>query len=280
MTRILTAVFLMAALGLFGCSAAKQNNTTGESRTNSATDAKKDVPKTEKVGDGDFVESESGTEKAKPEAGKANVQGKVLFNEKPVPNVEVKVCEKFNRYLGGCDGESYKTKTDAGGEYLIANIPPKVYEGLIVQVFDTKNYIFATKGFGISSAKYKFEADQTFFAPETNLFKDDLKIQNPKPKAKADAPSLEFKWDAYPDAAYYKLSVSPDKYESDSTSIAAQKIEGATNYKPDKPLQNGLYRIRLEAFNANDVKLAESKDGFEFTVTGGESSGAANSGQK
>src|SRR4051812_40820807 len=43
----------------------------------------------------------TGVEKMKPAPGTGNVQGKVLFNGKPVPNNEVKLCEKFNRFLGG-----------------------------------------------------------------------------------------------------------------------------------------------------------------------------------
>lgn len=269
MKQILTVAVFLAGMISIGCDQKDTTvvNTTTANTNNVGNTANKnaDAPKTEKV-DGDYVESESGTEKAKPEAGKANVQGRVLYNEKPAEGVEVRICEKFSRFIGGCNGESFKTKTDANGEYLFANIKPGVYEGLLVKVFDSKSYVFATKGLGISSAKYKFDADQTFFAPETNLFKDDLKIQSPKAKSAVDANGLEIKWDAYPEAAYYELSVSPKDYDA-ASSISGEKVEG-TSYKVEKSLKPGIYYMRLSAFNANKKKLAEMADQIEFTVKG------------
>src|SRR3982074_1634818 len=84
---------------------------------------------------------ETGIEKVKPAAGTGNVQGKVLFNGKPVENIEVKLCETFNRFLGGCDGKTYTARTDKDGVYVIANVEPKTYEGLLARVFDTDSYV-------------------------------------------------------------------------------------------------------------------------------------------
>src|SRR6478736_1638226 len=94
-------------------------------------------------------------------AGKSNVQGRVLFNSQPAPNIDVKLCEKFNQFLGGCQGQTYTAKTDANGEYLIKDVPPGIYEALTAKVFDTPYYVFATSGF-IGSAKYELDADPTF----------------------------------------------------------------------------------------------------------------------
>lgn len=267
MKRILATALCLSSVVFSGCESSSQPkpgaNTGGNSTSTSNANAAQ-MPKTEKA-DGDYVASETGTEKAKPEAGKANVQGKVLFNEKPVEGVEVKLCETFSRFMGGCSGENFKTKTDSNGEYLFGGVTPKVYEGLLVKVFDTKNYIFATQGLGISSAKYKFNPDETFFAPDTNLFKDDLKILSPQKNARADAKNLEIKWEAYPDAAYYKLTLSPKNYDA-ASSVAEDRIEAAS-YKVEKSLKSGEYALRLSAYNANDVKLAEII-GVSFNVTG------------
>ncbi len=118
-----------------------------------------------------------------------------MFNEKAVENIEVKLCEKFSTF-SGCGGETFTSKTDKDGEYLIANVNPKEYQGLIVKVFDTKMYVFASNRFGITASKYKIEADKTFFAPDTNLYKSDIKITSPKAKAKVDAKALEITWEA------------------------------------------------------------------------------------
>jgi hypothetical protein len=238
---------------------------------NSNSDKKEPTPATQVSEDG-FVASGTGTEKAKPESGKANVQGKVMFNEKAVENIEVKLCEKFSTF-SGCGGETFTSKTDKDGEYLIANVNPKEYQGLIVKVFDTKSFVFASNRFGITASKYKIEADKTFFAPDTNLFKSDLKIVSPKLKAKVDAKALEIAWEAYEGAAYYKVGM----YASDPKTTSPyvnEKVEG-TSFKGEKPLTNGEYRIKIDAFNANNVKLSELSEDVKFNIIGGEEKPAA-----
>lgn len=262
----------LALSSIFAVSCAKtETNTSVTNLTASNAKTTATTPATIKTDDG-FVPSESGTEKAKPESGKANVQGKVMFNGKPVEGIEVKICEKFSQYVGGCSGETFTSKTDANGEYLIANVNPKIYESILVRVFNTKNFIFATKGFGISAAKYKIEADKTFFALDSNLFKDDLKVQNLKANAKIDASNFELKWDAYPDAAYYKVSF----FAKDASVISPyinEKVE-ATSLKIEKPMTAGEYTLKLEAFNADDVKLSDTGDQIKFNVSGGAASAA------
>ncbi len=212
--------------------------------------------------------SVTGTEKVKPAPGTGNVQGKVVFNGKPVENIEVKLCEKFNRFFGGCSGKTYVARTDSGGEYVITNVEPKVYEGLLARVFDTDSYIFATTGIGgLSSSQYNISADKTLFVSPTNLFKSDLKLLNPKAGAKVSGQNLELKWDSYPDAAYYKFSVYPE-----DASVAApyvnERVDG-TSFGVDKPLAKGIYRWQVESYNSADQKLAESNDNIKFTITDG-----------
>jgi len=155
--------------------------------------------------------AETGVEKVKPAPGTGNVQGKVLFNSKPAEHIEVKLCEKFSRYLSGCGGQTFTARTDKDGEYVITNVPPKTYEALTARVFETDSYIFATTGLaGISSAKYDVVDGKTFFVTPIHLFKGDLKTINPKAGSKVSADGLELKWDAYPDAAYYKFSTFAD----------------------------------------------------------------------
>jgi hypothetical protein len=196
------------------------------------------------------------------------VQGKVFYNQQPAEGIEVKLCEKFNQYFGGCQGETFVTKTDAKGEYLIKNAPPRIYEGLIVKVFNTPFYVFATSGI-VQTAKYKVEADQTFFAPDTNLFKSDLKLVSPKAGSKVDPANIEVKWEAYPDAAYYKFGVYADSSSGATTNYdyINKRVDGLS-YVLDKPLGPGSYSCKVEAFNANDVKLSESSRDIKFTVKG------------
>jgi hypothetical protein len=205
-------------------------------------------------------------EKVKPSPGTGNVQGKVLYNNKPVENIEVKLCEKFSRFLAGCGGKTYTARTDVNGEYVITNVEPKTYEGLVARVFETDSYVFATSGIGgLSSTKYDVTADKTLFVSATNLFKGDLKLLNPKAAARVSGNNLELKWDAYPDAAYYKFSIYADD-ASVTSPYVNERVDG-TSFRIDKPLQNGTYRWQVVAYNATDQKLSESANDIKFTIS-------------
>jgi hypothetical protein len=257
--------FVVAALLLIvvalGCKSSADKGRGTSSNANGKTAAAK-------PDDQGIIHSGNGTEKEKPASGKANVQGKVFYNEKPAANIDVKLCEKFNQYLGGCGGQIFAAKTDAGGEYLIKDVPPGIYEGLTAKVFDTPYYVFATSGF-VGSAKYKLNADETFFAPDSNLFKSDLKLVSPKAGAKIPAANIEVNWESYPDAAYYKFSINADSSGGGETNLdyINKRIDG-TSYVLDKPLKPGSYQCTVTAYNGNDVKLSESSSDIKFTVSG------------
>lgn len=266
-TGIVAPVLLSAAL-VSACKSSSPDATTQPGGANAGAAKSAATTPTKPDADG-VIASGTGTEKEKPAAGKGNVQGKAFYNERPAAGVEVKLCQKFSRFVGGCSGETFTTKTDDAGEYLIKDVPPGIYEGLTVRVFNTPYYVFATSGI-IQSAKYKIEEGETFFAPDTNLFKQDLKLVSPKAGAKLGASGIEVKWDAYPDAAYYKFSVFADtasgaKPEYD---FINKRVEGVLSYVLDKPLSPGSYTCKVEAYNGNDVKLSQSANDIKFTVTG------------
>jgi hypothetical protein len=206
-----------------------------------------------------------GVEKVKPAPGTGNVQGKVLYNNAPVENIEVRLCETFSRFLSGCGGKIYTAKTDKDGDFVITNVPPKEYEGLTVKVFDTDSYVFATTGIaGISSAKYKVEADKTLFVAPTHIFKGDLKVINPKAGSTVSGEGLELKWEPYPDAAYYKFTLYPDDHQITPPYIK-ERVDAAT-FKVNKTLEKGTYRYQVEAYNSADKKLSETSDDIRFTI--------------
>lgn len=206
-----------------------------------------------------------GVAKAKPSPGTGNVQGKVLYNNAPAENIEVKLCETFSRFMSGCGGKTYTAKTDKEGDFVIANVEPKEYEGLTVRIFETDSVIFATTGIaGLSAAKYPVVADKTLFVRPTHLFKADLKTVNPKAGSTLSGQDLELQWDAYPDAAYYKFSLNHDNHMV-AAPYVNEKVEG-TSFKVSKPLEKGGYRWKIEAYNSADRKLSENGDGTNFTI--------------
>lgn len=260
--RCVVVFVLSLAAVAAGCKSSKESP-TGPTKNSNATAS---TNKPDKDG---VIHSSTGTEKEKPAAGKSNVQGKVLYNEKPAADIEVKLCEKFSQFLSGCGGQTFTAKTDSNGEYLIKDVPPGIYEGLTAKVFNTPYYVFATSGI-VGSAKYKLEADETFFASDTSLFKSDLKVLSPKAGSKVAGKGIEAKWEAYPDAAYYKMSVHADSASGAQTVLdyVNKRVDG-TSYVMDEELVAGKYSFKVTAYNANDVKLSESSSDLKFEVSGG-----------
>jgi hypothetical protein len=253
MGRILVLILcLIGAIFLSGCARSERLGSTTASSNKPATTA----------------DNPGGVEKVKPAAGTGNVQGKVLYNSKPAENIEVKLCEKFNQYFGGCTGKTFTARTDKDGEYVITNVEPKVYEALLAKVFDTDSSVFATSGIaGLTSTKYEVTADKTLFVSPTNLFKSDLRLLNPKAGEKVSTERLALSWQAYPDAVYYKFSIYPED-ASVSSPYTNERVDG-TSFSVDKPLQRGTYRWQVSAYNRDDKKLAESSSDIKFTITDG-----------
>ena len=257
--RLIACACVLSALSLAGCG---QKPAAGDGAAGTSSAARPDA---RSAANGTAA---TGVEKVKPAPGTGNVQGKVMYNGKPVENIEVKLCEEFNRFLGGCGEKFHTARTDADGVYVIANVEPKVYQGLLARVFETDSYVFATTGIaGLSSAKYEVTPDKTLFIQPTNLFKGDLKLLNPKAGGKVSAQNLELKWEPYPDAAYYKFSLYPE--DSGVTSPHVGERVEATSFAIEKPIQKGTYRWLVEAFNGADQKLSESGENIKFTITDG-----------
>lgn len=210
----------------------------------------------------------SNVEKLKPAAGKGNLQGRVLYGGKPAEGIDVTLCEKFTTANGiECKGKTFKAKTDKDGVYVFASVEPKEYEGMMARVYATDTYIYPQQGFQ-KPLKLNAEPDKTVFVRDLNLFKDDLKVTAPKTNSKIDAKTIEVKWEAYPEAAYYKVNIYADDEKAAQPQIS-ERVDGL-NYKPNKPLTNGKYRLKVQAFNDKNRRLAESDKNIKFTVTGGE----------
>src|SRR5687767_4565015 len=89
---------VITGIALSGCKVADKNSGSPAGSSNAA--------------DSNSGSATAGVEKVKPAAGKGNLQGKVFYNSKPVENIEVRLCETFNQYFGGCGGKIYTARTD------------------------------------------------------------------------------------------------------------------------------------------------------------------------
>jgi hypothetical protein len=259
-------VFVSLACGSLGKNE-NQGTTVGNTNTTISTTNTKTRTTQNTTDTGDESASTSGAERQKPAAGKGNVQGKVLYNDQPVEGIEVRICENFSTIMGiKCDGKTKTTKTGADGVFVLADLDPQIYGGLTAKVFKSAYYVYPQEGI-MTAQKFAVAADKTIFARDINLFKDDIKITNPKAGAKVDAKSVELKWDAYPDAAYYKVSLFNEG--GGLPPLSGERVDDPV-YAVTEPLTNGKYRVKVEAYNGNNRKLAENSSDIKFTVTGGE----------
>jgi hypothetical protein len=241
---LMTGVTLAAAFALTAC------NAGGNGQNQSS---------------GNYVNPQP-VEKVKPNPGKGNVQGQVFYNSKPVENIEVKLCEKFNRFISGqsCEGKNHKVKTDREGYFVITDVDPGKYQVILVRVFNTDSYIFAAKGIaGLDNVEQVIEANKTLFIDPKHLFKSDLKLANPEDGERIAGQKPELNWQTYPDATYYTVSLYPK--DTKVQGIYNQKVTTNT-LKLDKPLVKGDYTWKIEAYNGDDKKLSATKDGIKFTV--------------
>lgn len=198
-----------------------------------------------------------------PKAGFGNAQGRVLFDEKPVPGVRVRLCQEIQALGGGCKGKIFDSKTDAEGNYTIDNVKPGEY-ALAVSVFNTNKFIYITEGFLKSAMRVVVEG-KTLNFPVVNLFKDDLKIISPKNKETMKSATPQLKWQSYPNAASYEIvlgGAGGTTYSSERLKTSSPQIE------PRTPLFNGTYGWQVTAFNAKGIKLAETSNFPEFKVAG------------
>jgi hypothetical protein len=276
---IVLAILAMVALGCMGnCKPDKEtgfnfNSLTTNTNSNgkAANTGNKKMPETTSSdSNSGFAISDtapSGKDIAAPASGTASVWGTVKFNSKPSEKIEVKLCETLNSFNMQCGGKNFKTTTNADGEFLITNVPAKEYGGLIVKVFNTNFYVFEAGLAGIPK-KYKIEADKIFYVNQTNLFKGDLKILNPKNNSKSPAENLELKWQDYEGATYYKLNLTWSGKEYKASPYVAEKVEGSSLIV-DKPLDDGEYWLSVDAYNADDIKIATSPTPHKIKITGG-----------
>ena len=76
------------------------------------------------------------------------------------------------------------------------------------------------------------------------------------------------KRESYQGAAYYRFSIYADSSAGAETNYGYinKRVDG-TSYVLDAPLKPGSYRIAVNAYSSNDVKIAESPDDIDFPVT-------------
>lgn len=195
-----------------------------------------------------------------PQAGTANVIGRLFWNSKPVVDVEVRLCEEV-QFIGGCQGREFVTRTDAEGVYFFVHVLPGEY-ALVVHALDGDGWLYMSSGL-LTARKYTVRANEVLSIADQHIYKSDLQLLNPADGGKVDDPQPTLSWQAYPEAAYYEIYLNPEHGKSIYT---RQKVE-ATQITPPHKLMACKYTWKVEAFNSNRVKIAESRGYQTFYIT-------------
>jgi hypothetical protein len=88
------------------------------------------------------------------------------------------------------------------------------------------------------------------------VWKLDLLLTDPGNGEVINETKPTFKWEPYPEAAYYKITIS--KHLHEDAPIYHEKVDGS-EFTPTTPLENCKYLWYVEAYNAHDVVIAHAK---------------------
>lgn len=197
-----------------------------------------------------------------PAAGTGGVYGRLLWNDKPVGDIQVKLCDEIE-YFGGCEGAEYPTITDANGVYIILNVPPGSY-GLTYKALDSDTWYYVTSGL-MNAEDFEIPADQMVSVGDHKTVRTDLVIISPQEDERLQGvarPTLS--WQPYPDAAYYELTFHGGRMGS----IIHRKQLTETSFTLDRDLQTCDYSFDIEVFNANETVIAEYNGWRNFEIAG------------
>jgi len=202
-----------------------------------------------------------------PAAGTGNVAGKVIWNDQPVPDAEVKLCAEV-KILAGCEGFEMSGTTDQEGRYFFANVPPGEYV-FLARIPGEETWTYRAKF--MTPIKETVKEGETLTVKELSTIKSNLKLSYPMDKADIETTTPILEWDAYPEAAYYEVAF---QYETlgvvllsgDQRRTEEPKFDVSTTLPT--PLQPGKYVWWVKAYNAHHSQIAESRNHYHFVVIG------------
>jgi hypothetical protein len=171
------------------------------------------------------------------------------------------LCEEFGM-VSGCEGVNFSVSTDDNGYYLFLNIPPGEY-ALTTRAIDKENiWLYVTAGLGIGAKKHLITADETLRIDDQSIYKFDLQQTSPADDGEISESQPTLTWDVYPDAAYYKVYLAPD---NGKTIFSDDRVD-TNQITPPEPLLGCKYSWKVEAYNADENKIAEHSSYSYFTV--------------
>ncbi|GAB4265545.1 MAG: hypothetical protein Kow0080_05770 [Candidatus Promineifilaceae bacterium] len=216
-----------------------------------------------------------------PEPGLGNVYGRILWNDAPMPNLQMRLCQDYSHFFKKCGELKYSTTTDQDGRYLFANIKPGSYT-LSARATEAEKWQHLTDDFIhpeepptfantiLGTKELIVTAGETQIIHTTPFTKIDLTATHPAPNASIPSGIVTFSWNSYLQAAYYTVYLSPKGGARESI-LLNERINGTEVTVSLMPI-NCEYNWAVKAYNTNDTQIAETAELLTFTVTGADSS--------
>lgn len=195
--------------------------------------------------------------------GEGDLNGRVLWNNAPVADLQIVTCQDLSSYAG-CGDEQFTTRTDGEGRFAFSALPAGKY-GLGTRGWNGSELHYLSGDYTLP-AEIAVSADSTIEAPDWHLYKTDIKPTYPIYDEAVAVGRVTLAWEPYPDAAYYEIYLTMDKGDA----IFVRERVNGESVSAELLSVNCDYTWDLDAFNADGHKIAQTPGFFDFRATGAE----------
>ena len=189
--------------------------------------------------------------------------GRILWNDEGASGASSRLCQDYNWISGTCSGRQYDTTAGTNGWYEFTDVVPDSYCHLVRLAGEP---VWWYKSFIIGCSEITIRAGEVRRIDDFHVAKTDLALLSPADDSTLDTNQPTLVWAAYPFAAYYKVYLRRESPSSE-TILNWVRVDGIAITVPD-PLSGGRYRWSVNAYNANDRRIAYSSRDYYFTVSG------------
>jgi hypothetical protein len=207
----------------------------------------------------------AGSPEAAPLAGKPGwVGGSVVYDDKPVPNLRVRLCKGAGGLMP-CELVA-QTKTDVAGKYTLANVKPGHYH-LAIDTFDPKRILIPNGPETVSiGGMFKLLDGGRVDLGASVLHKEDLKLLAPLANALVKEARPKVQWAPYPGVTKYEIKLRRKHPAGLFKPQSWETMDTQTVSPIDLP--NGPFEFSVAGLNASGKKITSTRGDVEFRVTG------------
>lgn len=194
-------------------------------------------------------------------AAPVSVSGTVRWNDAPLADQPVALCERFGLT---CGGRIYRARTDAAGRYRFADVLPG--SGYVLASETPAGWVTYSSFGAIAERLTVPDRPALVTLPDWEFVRRDVATATPTDGARVPvAAPLTLAWQAYPGAAQYELYLALRHGEA---LLVSERVTG-TSITVDLLPVDCAHVWNVEAQNAAGTPIARTAGFAEFTTTGG-----------